>query len=469
MKSFIRNLSYAIGSNIISMLVSISITFVIPRFLGVHEYSLLQLYMFYNSYAAFAYFGWADGVLLRYGGSKYKSLEFSMYKLQWLLYILLNILVASVVVIYALLFLHGTDKFSVMLFVSLNIVVDLPKTFLRYILQSTNRIREYANPLIFEKILNLVFAVLLIICGAKRFESFAAGDILGKLVSLSIAIYYCKEITFAKPGCFQYAFSESKENLKVGSKLLLANISSMLIVGTVRFFIEKQWDLVTFGKISLTLSVSNFLMVFINSVGVVLFPMLKRTDSEKLPLIYSAMRTCLMFPLLGMLVCYYPAKAILSIWLPQYKDSLIYMALLFPMCVFESKMSMIINTYLKSLRKEKWLLMVNVVTVFLSVTITLITTYWLHNLDLAVASIVFLLAFRCVCAELLLSTVLDVNVKTDIILELALTAIFIVASWFVGGILGLAIYAIAYLIYLIIKREDLRLVVNTVFRVLQRA
>lgn len=469
MKNFIKNLSYAIGSNIISMLVSISITFVVPRFLGVHEYSLLQLYMFYNSYAAFAYFGWADGVLLRYGGSKYKSLEFSMYKSQWLLYILLNILVASVVVIYALLFLNGTDKFSVMLFVSLNIAVDLPKTFLRYILQSTNRIREYANPLVFEKILNLVFTVLLIVCGAKRFESFAAGDILGKLVSLSITIYYCKEITFAKPGCFQYAFSESKENLKVGSKLLLANISSMLIVGTVRFFIEKQWDLVTFGKISLTLSVSNFLMVFINSVGVVLFPMLKRTNSEKLPLIYSAMRTCLMIPLLGMLVCYYPAKAILSIWLPQYKDSLIYMALLFPMCVFESKMSMLINTYLKSFRKEKWLLMVNVVTVFLSVTITLITTYWLHNLDLAVASIVFLLAFRCVFAELLLSTVLDVNVKTDIILELTLTVIFIVASWFVGGILGLASYTVAYLIYLIIKRNDLRLVVNMVLHVLQRA
>lgn len=469
MKSFIRNLSYAIGCNIIGMLVSVSITFVIPKFLGVQEYSLFQLYMFYNSYAAFAYFGWADGILLRHGGSEYESLEFSMYKAQWLMYILLNIFVAIVVGIYAFLFLQGTNKLSVMLFVCFNIIVDLPKTFLRYILQSTNRIKEYAKPLIFEKIANLVFAALAIACGAELFEYYAAGDILGKLISLSISVYYCKEIAFAKPGCFQYAFSESKENLRIGSKLLLANISSMLIVGTVRFFIENQWDLVTFGKISLMLSVSNFLMIFINSVGVVLFPMLKRTNSEKLPEIYKTMRACLMIPLLGMLTCYYPAKAILSVWLPQYKDSLVYMALLFPMCVFESKMSMLINTYLKSFRKEKWLLMVNVVTVFLSVTITLITTYWLHNLDLAVASIVFLLAFRCVFAESLLSTVLDVNVKTDIILELTLTVIFIVASWFIGGILGLAIYTVAYLIYLIIKRNDLRLVVNTVLHVLQRA
>jgi hypothetical protein len=170
------------------------------------------------------------------------------------------------------------------------------------------------------------------------------------------------------------------------------------------------------------------------------------------------MRTGLMIPLLGMLVFYYPAKIVLSAWLPQYADSLIYMALLFPMCVFESKMSMLIETYMKTLRKEKWLLLVNVVTVSLSVIITLITTYWLHNLDLAVASIVFLLAFRCVFAELLLSTVLDVDVKTDIALELALTIIFIGASWFIGGITGLLIYAVAYIAYLVAKRKDVSMI-----------
>ena len=210
-------------------------------------------------------------------------------------------------------------------------------------------------------------------------------------------------------------------------------------------------------------------MVFIRAVSLVMFPALRRTATSKISEIYVLMRTGLMIPLLGMLIFYYPAKVILSAWLPQYADSLVYMALLFPMCVFESKMSMLIETYMKTLRKEKWLLVVNVTTVLLSVVTTLITTYWLHNLDLAVASIVFLLAFRCVFAELLLSTVLDVNVKTDIVLELALTIIFIGASWFVGGIAGLAIYAVAYLIYLFIKRNDVTFVLNTALRMVRRA
>ena len=155
---------------------------------------------------------------------------------------------------------------------------------------------------------------------------------------------------------------------------MISNLISLFIIGVVRFFIERTWDTTTFGKVSLTISISNLLMVFIRAVALVMFPMLRRTNSDKLSGIYNTMRTCLMIPLLGMLVCYYPAKVILSAWLPQYADSLIYMALLFPMCVFESKMSMLIETYMKTLRKEKWLLMVNVTTVSLSVVITLITS-----------------------------------------------------------------------------------------------
>lgn len=469
MKHFLKNLSYAVGSNLIGMLVSVALTFIVPKVLGVEQYSFFQLYLFYISYASYAYCGWADGILLRYGGGKYEELDFRLYKTQWVLYLVFIFFIATIVIIYAAFFLRGTEKFLVVIFVAIDIIIDLPKTYLRYILQSTNKIREYANPLVCEKIFNIFLIGVLALCNVQSFVYFVFVDFLGKIVSLSVSIYYCRKITFSKIGPVKPALIESIENLRVGSKLLLANISSMLIIGTVRLFIERQWDLITFGKISLTLSISNFLMIFINAVSLVLFPMLRRTNSDKLSDIYGTMRTCLMIPLLGMLVCYYPAKVILSAWLPQYADSLVYMALLFPMCVFESKMSMLINTYLKTLRKEKWLLLVNVTTVSLSVVITLITTYWLHNLDLAVASIVFLLAFRCVFAELLLSTVLDVNVKTDIVLELALTIIFIGASWFVGGIAGLAIYAVAYLVYLFIKRNDVAFVLNTALRMVRRA
>ena len=47
---------------------------------------------------------------------------------------------------------------------------------------------------------------------------------------------------------------------------MFANIASMLIIGVVRFGIERSWDVETFGKVSLTLSASNLMMLFINAV-----------------------------------------------------------------------------------------------------------------------------------------------------------------------------------------------------------
>lgn len=464
----IKNIFHVFVSNGIGFLISALVTFVAPKVLGVSSYGYFQLYIFYTSYITCLHFGWADGLFLKLGGSYYDKLDKNALRKQVWLYNLWSGLLSVILFSVVLCMNNEFGKEVVLLFSCVNLLITLPRTLFQIILQSTNRIREYATLLMLEKIVYLAGAVLCFVARGS-FVWLILADLAGKGVSCIYSFVQCRDLLVLLPKDLQGAFGEIADNIKVGVKLTISNFSSMLINGVVRFSIEKTWDVETFGRVSLTMSVSNLLMLFIRAVALTMFPILRRTEEEQLSEIYTTMRTCLMVPLLGMLVFYYPARVILSAWLPQYADSLVYMALLFPMCVFESKMSMLIETYMKTLRKEKWLLMVNVTTVSLSVVITLITTYWLHNLDLAVASIVFLLAFRCVFAELLLSTVLDVNVKTDIVLELALTIIFIGASWFVGGIAGLAIYAVAYLVYLFIKRNDVAFVLNTALRMVRRA
>lgn len=464
----ISNITYTLFSNIISFLISAVITFVVPKQLGSESYGYFQLYLFYVSYTGFLHFGWADGVFLRYGGEYYDRLDRSKFSGQFWLYSSIEMALGLLICLAGYNFASPPDKAIVLALTGISVFLLLPRTLLQYVLQGTNRIKEYASLTVMEKAIYIMVVVLSLVAGTHSYIPMILADLLGKACALLYSVYQCRDIITTKPAGAHEAIQEAQANISVGIKLMFSNIASMLIIGFVRLSIENQWDVTTFGKVSLTMSVSNLLMVFINAVAMVMFPMLRRTNSDKLSIIYNTMRTCLMIPLLGMLVFYYPAKVILSAWLPQYADSLVYMALLFPMCVFESKMSMLINTYLKTLRKEKWLLIVNVTTVSISVLLTTFTTYWLHNLDLAVASIVFLLAFRCVFAELLLSTVLDVNVKTDIILEIALTIIFIGASWFVGGITGLAIYAVAYLIYLFIKRNDVAFVLAIMLNMLRR-
>lgn len=47
---------------------------------------------------------------------------------------------------------------------------------------------------------------------------------------------------------------------------------------------------VNFWKISLTLSVTNLMMLFIGAVGTVMFPILRRTNEKRLASIYVTMR-----------------------------------------------------------------------------------------------------------------------------------------------------------------------------------
>lgn len=468
MKSVFKSFTYTFVSNVVSFIISAVVTFFVPKQLGVESYGYFQLYLFYISYTGFLHFGWADGVFLRYGGEYYDKLDKSKFSGQFWLYSGAEVAFGLLICLASVTLTLPQDKAIVLALTGISVFLVLPRTLLQYILQCTNRIKEYATLTVLEKVIYITVVVLSLLAGTHSFIPMILADLLGKSCALLYSVYQCRDILVTKPTGLKTSLKEARANIAVGIKLMFANIASMLIIGFVRLSIESQWDVTTFGKVSLTMSVSNLLMVFIRAVALVMFPMLRRTNSDKLSGIYNTMRTCLMIPLLGMLIFYYPAKVILSAWLPQYADSLVYMALLFPMCVFESKMSMLIETYMKTLRKEKWLLLVNVTTVLLSVVITLSTTYWLHNLDLAVASIVLLLAFRCVFAELLLSTVLDVNVKTDIVMELSLTIIFIGASWFVGGVAGLAIYALAYLVYLFIKRNDVVFVLNTVLRMIRR-
>ncbi|MEH7500413.1 hypothetical protein V7251_23500, partial [Cytobacillus firmus] len=252
--------------------------------------------------------------------------------------------------------------------------------------QSTNRIKEYASVTMSGRIIYVLVIILLLVVGIRDYQLLIVSDLIGKLFSLSLAIYYCKDIVFRKVFSYYFSFREAVRNTKVGIKLMIANIASTLIIGVVRFGIEHSWDIETFGKVSLTMSVSGLMIVFINAIGIVIFPILRRTDNAKLSQIYITIRDFLMFILLFFMIVYFPLKGFLLFWLPNYAESLMFMALIFPMIVYEGKTVLLLNTYFKTLRKEKVMLRINLFSLFISILTTLLTTILVKDLNLAVLS-----------------------------------------------------------------------------------
>lgn len=461
----LKNIAYSFGANLTSLCISIFMVMFVPKFLSVDDYGLWQLFLFYFSYLGFLHFGWEDGIYLRYAGKNYDELNRKTFAGQFYGIIVLQIVLAVLISSIGQILVSDPVKRTALIcavwlapFVNFNNLCN-------FIMQITNRIKDYAKLLLTERVVFFLAVVLFLLVfhwNEFRYMYYAK---LFSVAGISLAgVYLCRSLLRPRFYPLRQVLSEAGENLLVGSKLMLANIASMLIIGIVRYGISVGWDVATFGKVSLTLGVSNFLMVFINSVSVVFFPIVKRMDEGRRASAYAVIRNMLDFILFAALIGYYPLKCILAWWLPKYADSLIYMSVLFPVCVFESKVTLLINTYLKSMRREFLMLEINTVSVVFSLIVTIVTVGIWHNLDAAVFSIVLAYAFRCMLAEYHVTKILGLDLKMDMLEDLLMCSIFIVSGWMFDSFLCMAVYGVVYIAFVLIHRRSLQQIIGMVRR-----
>ena len=460
MNSIKRNISFTFFSNFICLCISSFVTFFLPKHISIENYGFFQLYLFYVSYTGFLHFGWADGLFLRHGGAYYESLNKDVFGTQFKIYWAIEILFSLFFCVAALYLADEHQRANVFLLIGVSIVINLPRTFLQYLLQATNRIKEYATLVTLERIIFGVLILAIVCLGNDSFTLAIIADLIGKLIALVYAIFYCQELLTSHFIINKGVFNEIILNINVGSKLMFANIASLLVIGIVRWAIDQKWDVSTFGKISLTLSISNIMLIFVRSVSMVMLPTLRRIDGRKYASIYNDIKVLLFALMFGGLLFYYPLNVVLTIWLPNYADCLKYMAILFPLCVFEGKLSILVEMYLKTMRLEKKILASNIATLVFSVVATFVSVFILENLTVAVMCILVIFAFRTTLGEYMLSKHLDINFYRNIFVEIALVAVFVCSSWLVGGIKGLFIYSGAYVVYLLMYRKKIVAVIK---------
>ncbi|MBO0479513.1 oligosaccharide flippase family protein [Vagococcus fluvialis] len=453
-RTVMQNLSYSLFSNVVTTILSVLIILVLPKIISIEEYGYWQLYLFYTSYVGIFHLGWVDGIYLRYGGKELENINQSTLKKQIILFFSLETFLV-VIMTFFVLFFYNVDTIEIALFSISNILFLNFKSLIMYTLQSVNKIKEYAVMVTSDRLLFLLVFILLVTTNNLSIRYLILTDIFAKILSSIIGMYYLKPIFEGKIHFGIEDIFEVRENINAGFKLLMSYLCSIFIVGVARLNIVSVWGIETFAKISLTLSISNFLMILINAIGVVVYPMIRKLDEEVLPSIYVGVRDILMAILLILLLSYYPLNIILSYWIPEYSESIMYMAILFPICLYEGKMYLLVNTYLKCLRKEKILMKINIFSLILSVILSYLSTQIIGSLNLAVVSILLVLGFRCVVSEIYVLKFLNIKSFLDIFIELLLTIIFILTSWYLNPITGMGVYLFVMVIYLILKKTKL--------------
>lgn len=450
-KVFLKNTSYSLIANIVSMAVGMLALILFPKMLGIEAYGLYQLYLFFDGYVILTSFGLSDGIYLEYGGIEYDKINKKTLKEQFYLLIIWQFFTYLFFFVIILLIDDNIIKKLIYMGTLLTGIITQPRYFIQMILQATNRIKEYGIIILIERIISIGLSLILLLLGLNYFWLPIIVDIFGRLISLIYGIFECKDFIILPKIKLDF-FSKkilikSLNFIKQGIMILIVSLASTIIIGVYRYGIQYQWDIIVFSKVSLTISLSNMFIRAINAIAIVLFPALKNIGIVELKRIYKKIDQGIIVIVATCLVLYYPASKILVWWLPNYKDSFYFAAFLLPICFYESKSALLIFTYLKALRKEKQLFIINIITFFVSLVFMIIGVIVIKNIIVTLLFILLSTMIRCILGEFYIDNLLNLKLNKSICLSIIFNIAFVILN-VQGSNITWFIFIIVYLIFI---------------------
>lgn len=463
MRKFYINLFFAISAQFISTLFSLLMYLVVPKFIGNINYAYWQLFLFYSNYAGFFHLGLADGIYLKLGGKDYRELDFKSLGNQLRMMIFTQLIIGIIFILAIFEFNIDLNRKFVIFATIIYIIIYCIENYLGFVIQAVNKTKKYSFAVIMEKITSLILVIIVIFCKIDDYRPYVYIYLFSKTLNITYLIINTKEIVFAKWQKINLTFKECFSNIKIGSILMFSSIASALILGSGRIIIDNIWGIETFGKISFSISMVNMILLFIRQVSMVMFPALRQVDNNSLTQIYNLLKNTLDILLPCIFIIYLPMTKILIIWLPEYTESIEFLSIILPICIFDARMQVLCNTYFKVLRKEKALLKVNLISMIFSWIMALICGYLFRNMITVVVFMVISIIVRNIISELYLNKIINKSFEGEafsIISQIIITAIFMYASWYYNEIIAFLIISITILIYLIISKNKIIKLLN---------
>ena len=452
-KQFLKNIIGAVGANVVRLMISVLLTLLLPKLLGQEEYSYWQLYLFYGTYLAYSSLGWCEGVTLKYGGARYEDLDKPLLMGQiWMLFGYELLFFAGLWLVTSVLKIQQI-KHVLLILACLSAVFDIVRYMVQSVLHTVNRIQDYVRVVLLERLLFAAFAGAALLIGFDSALALILSEIIARVLSMLYSFWVIRDMARTRPAGRKALLREARSEISIGCKLLWALLASQLVIGIIRFAIEQKWGVLQFGQISLTVSLSNMVVTCVSAIGVVIFPMIKRMREGQMERIYTPVRTLMSLGIWGVLLFFAPLKWILSRWLPQYAEALRYLALLLPLCLYESRTAMLTTTYLKAYREEKNILKANVAAVVLSGLAAGLTVFVAENLTLAVLSICLLCMVKAYVTEFYVCRHLKFPLWRELLTESAMTALFMLSGWYGSYITAMSLYGAGYVLYLLLERR----------------
>lgn len=451
-KRFYTNMSSALLSQIIILCISMIVSFILPKMISIKDYSLWQLFVFYSSYTGIFLLGINDGFIVHNGGKEYHEFDKCELTAELIITFLLEIFIALILGLSILVF--KPRRFYIFVGLIFYMIFQNIFSFVGGIHQSANNNKTYAYACIVERLIFVGLLLISMIFKNQQYYLYIIFNLISVFASL-IVILRCTQLKFPNNKIlFKTAIKNVIVNFNIGIKVMIANLSGTLIIGIGRILIERNWNIIVFGQVSLAISIVQLFLTFITKASIVLFPAIKQLNKEKANHVFKLLYLVITFlgPLI--LILFFPIKYIICLWLPNYKQSMIYLAFLLPISIFDSKMNLVYSTFLKMNRDENKLLLYNLISCFICFIFGLISV----SLKMSIYCLLMIILFTLMIREFIVGTYvlqkIGVNMKF-MLLEFISIMSFVYLALNVSTLYAVALFSSMYVFIIVILKKDL--------------
>ncbi|HAT4122596.1 lipopolysaccharide biosynthesis protein [Clostridium perfringens] len=271
-----KNILRIFSANLLTMFSGILMGFVIPWALSIENYSYLKTYTFYLTYVPLIHLGFVDGMYIKYGGKELCDLSKSDFKLEHIVFTVIQVIMTIVFFIIACL----TKNIMIFLF-SISIIPINTVSFYKMFYQATGEFKKYANiSYIYTLIYLITNVALAIIFKCENYLPYCITIILANGIIL-LFLEWNFIIKFRK---IEIKYDNRVwNNLKVGIFILLGNLSVVMLYAIDRWFIKIFYTVDDFAYYSFAISMLNVINILVSALSVTFYNYLARgEDREKI-------------------------------------------------------------------------------------------------------------------------------------------------------------------------------------------
>ncbi|NHM30009.1 lipopolysaccharide biosynthesis protein [Neobacillus terrae] len=339
-----KDLLKVLNTKVINLLIVIITGFLIPAFISINEYALLQTFLLYVSYVGILHLGFIDGIFIKYGGKHEDQIDTKILKGEHHFFLAFQLITTFLFLLVGIIIEDFTLIAVSLVIIPLNI-----QTFFQFIYQALGDFKKYSKIILYSSyllfIINLFFVFIL---KAKNHWIYILGNIL-----IYYIIFLGLELHFFKKYKGIQAVIEKKKivlNFKIGIFIMIGNLSFMFFYSADRWLVKYFLSVNDFSFYSFAISMMMVINVLIGSVTLTFYPYLARGFEEKT---IKIIKKYLL--IIGTLSsgAYFGFAGILYYFLPKYIPSLKIISILFagyPVIIIIN--ALYINLY-KTRREEK--------------------------------------------------------------------------------------------------------------------